>query len=332
MSIAVTRKTGLESGNSFGVFLILWNRLQNYTTPALHFKMGGWLEACWRAGRKSLVLQAFRGSGKSSLCALFIVWLLLQDPDLRILVLAAEQELAAKMARNMRRIILTHPMTRDLIPESLEEWAAERFTVRRTKAHRDPSVIARGLMGNITGLRADVIIYDDVEVPNTCESAAAREDLRARISESGFILTPGGTQIFIGTPHTFESIYRNDKDVFLKNFTRLNVPVYNENCESAWPERFTNTDIERLKTQSGPQKFASQMMLRPVNIAESRLNPDLLVRYEDEIETHEAQQILHLSLGCKKLISCSAWWDPAFGHAGGDSSVLAIVFSDEAGR
>ena len=58
------------------------------------------------------MLLVFRNAGKSTLVGIFCAWLLLNDPDLRILVLAAEHDLARKMVRNVKRIIERHPLTR----------------------------------------------------------------------------------------------------------------------------------------------------------------------------------------------------------------------------
>src|SRR5690349_20890136 len=52
--------------------------------------------------------------------------------------------------------------------ESPENWAMDRFTVARQAVLRDPSMLAQGLSGNITGARADLIICDDVEVAGNC--------------------------------------------------------------------------------------------------------------------------------------------------------------------
>ena len=71
-------------------------------TPALHRRIARWLNARWRAGDRQLVLQAFRASGKSTIVGVFCAWLLFRHPDQRILVLAAEQDLATKMVRNVR--------------------------------------------------------------------------------------------------------------------------------------------------------------------------------------------------------------------------------------
>lgn len=323
----------------FGLFLTTWNATQKLQTPHIHYRIATWLQKCWRRGRKRALLQAFRGSGKSTLAAAFCAWILLQDPDLRILVLSAESHLSEKMVRQIRKIIETHPLTISLRPNNPDQWAADSFTVNRTRISRDPSVLARGIYANITGTRADLIICDDVEVPNTSDTSDKRDKLRARLAENSFILTPGGTLLYIGTPHSYYSLYAEkprpeigEERIFLNNYARLTIPVLDDDGASVWPERFPNDEVEERRRAAGPMQFASQMMLEPVNIIESRLDPALLRRYDEDIESHEAQRSLVLRLRGKRLLSVSAWWDPAFGGKGGDSSVLAVVFTDEDGN
>jgi len=283
--------------------------------------------------------MAFRASGKSTIVGLFSAWLLWRDPDLRILVLAAESSLARKMVRNIRKVIERHPLTRALRPNNPDQWAADRFTINRNLELRDPSVLGAGILSNITGSRADLIICDDVEVPKTCDTALKREALRERLHETEYILTPQGTQVYIGTPHSWYSIYADEprKEIgeeqpFLNSYDRMMVPLVSDQGVSAWPERYAPEDIDRMKTETGPNKFASQMMLRPVNILEGRLDPENLVPYEGELEYSEAQKKAQLHLNGRRLVSCSACWDPAFGTGSGDSSVLAIVYTDEEGE
>jgi len=194
----------------FRQFVWLWNRCQGQTTPALHLDMAEWLGRRWRAGDRRLLLMVFRSAGKSTLVGIFCAWLLLRDPNLRILVLSAEHDLARKMVRNVKRLIERHPLTRHLIPRRADQWAADRFTVRRGLTQRDPSLLARGIGANVTGSRADVVICDDVEVPNTCNTAAKREDLRERLGEIAYVLVPGGLQLYVGTPHSYYSIYADE--------------------------------------------------------------------------------------------------------------------------
>ncbi|MDX6748783.1 phage terminase large subunit [Geminicoccaceae bacterium 1502E] len=324
---------------SFGDFIGAWNELQGWRTPALHRRIGRWLEDRWRGGDTRLLLMVFRNAGKSTLVGLFCAWLLSRNPELRILVLAAEHELARKMTRTVRGIIERHPMTRELLPERLEEWASDRLTVRRARVERDPSLLARGLGANITGTRADIVVCDDVEVPNTADTPGKRAELRERLAETGFILVPGGTQLYVGTPHSYYSIYADEArgeleetTPFLDGFDRLVIPV-RENGASVWPERFDEAAIDRIARETGPHRFKSQMMLVPTHMRDVRLDPDRLQRYDGPLEIREANGETVLSLAGRRMRRASAWWDPALGRPEkGDGSVVAVVYLDDDGN
>lgn len=176
----------IETG--FAEFVWIWNRRQAQATPRLHLQIARWLAVRWQAGERELLLLAFRSSGKSTLVGLFCAWLLSQNPDLRILVLAGDFALAKKMVRNVKRIIERHPLTANLKPAHTDHWASDQFTVKRRAELRDPSMLAKGIGANITGLRADVVICDDVEVPNTCDTPPKRADLRARLRELEYVV------------------------------------------------------------------------------------------------------------------------------------------------
>lgn len=317
----------------FTKFLSVWNKIQGQSTPFVHFRIADWLEQAWHNGNRRLLLMAFRSCGKSTIVGLFAGWLLYSNPNLRIMVLAADMLLARKMVRNVKRIIERHPLTFGLKPAKLDQWGSDRFTVRRKLELRDPSMLARGITANMTGSRADVIICDDVEVPRTSETADKRIELRERLSEIDFVLTPGGIQLYAGTPHSWFTIYAKEPRTeigetqpFLDGFSRLTVPVV-ENGVSAWPDRFALEEIDSIRRRSGPNRFSSQMLLQPVNIAEGRLDPSLMVRYSDPL--HMSDELNGLYIGDRRMVSATAWWDPAFGR--GDSSVLATVFTDEDG-
>ncbi len=323
---------------NFPVFLVLWNRAQGFNTPLLHLQIAQWLEAQWYSGNHRLLLMAFRAAGKSTIVGLFAAWLLLLNPNHRILVLAADLTLAKKMVRVVKRIIERHPLTSKLKPKSPDQWGAQQFTINRPQELRDPSMLAHGILSNITGTRADIIICDDVEVPKTCDTASKRAALREHLLELDFILTPDGTQLYVGTPHTYFSIYAEQPRAelgehvpFLHGFDRLLIPILNTAGESVWPARFSNADIDRIKAHSGPAKFNSQMLLQAVNIAEARLEPELLVPYNAELDYTEANRTPRLLLGGTEMVGSCAWWDPAFAGSGHDRSVLAILYVDAAG-
>lgn len=317
----------------FDVFLVVWNQMQNQGTPSHHVRIARWLDGAWQRRDTRLLLMAFRGSGKSTLVGLFAAWLLARDPCLRLLVLAAEGGLATKMVRSTRRVVESHPLAARLKPKRSEEWASDRFTVRRPLALRDPSMLARGIDANITGSRADLVICDDVEVPLTAGTTEAREGMRDKLAEIDYVLVPGGTQLYVGTPHSLDTIYRTTgKNAFLSGFKAMRLPLVDGEGRSAWPERFGPAAIAELRLRSGPARFASQMQLEARAIAEARLDPDRLAVYDAEPVLTEAQGEARLHLDGVRLVNAVAWWDPAFGDAKGDGSVLAALFDDGAGR
>ena len=321
----------------FKLFVVIWNQQMNLTTPQIHLDMADWLEWNWQKKNTRLLMMAFRSAGKSTITGLFAAWILYRQVDLRILVLAADHALAQKMVRNVKRVIERHPLTQKLRPDNPDQWASDRFTIKRMMELRDPSMLAKGITSNVTGSRADIVICDDVEVPNTCDTAEKRKELRERLGEIGYVLVPGGTQLYVGTPHNYHTIYADEprtelgeEQEFLSGFERLKIPVIDENGESAWIERYSEEDIARIRQGAGPNKFASQMMLEPRNIAEGRLNPKLLQIYDYELEYQKELQTLFL--GQTKLVCASAFWDPAFGSAKGDHSVMAVLFADGDGN
>lgn len=192
----------------FYKFLDEWNRVLGYGTPEHHRKIMRFLVDVWESDPHRGLLMAFRHSGKSTVVGVFAACILYLFPETRILILSAENTLATRMVSHIRHILENHTFCTDMIPANKKEWATGRITINRPIGIREPSVICQGVYGNITGMRADLIICDDVEVPNTSNTAQKRENLRERLRELDFILSPTGTMIYIGTPHTYDTIYR----------------------------------------------------------------------------------------------------------------------------
>jgi hypothetical protein len=239
----------------------------------------------------------------------------------------------------VKRLIEAHPEIKRLKPAKPELWGSEQFTVERAATLRDPSMLARGIDGNFTGSRADVVICDDVEVPGNSDTAAKRAALREKLGEIEFVLVPGGMQLYLGTPHSYYSIYAaaarpetGETRPFLDGFERRLFPIRDEIGKSAWPARFPEEAIAQLERASGPIKFASQMLLTPMAPEKCRFDPAKLLRYDGEIEYREQQGLASYWLEGRKLASIRVWWDPAFGRPEkSDRNAIALVYQDEAG-
>jgi hypothetical protein len=249
-------------------------------------------------------------------------------------VLAADHALATKMAATVRRIVERHPLCAPLHPDGPDSWAVDRFTMARNAVLRDPSMLAQGVGGNITGCRTDLIVCDDVEVAGNSDTPGKRAELRERLVETEFVLVPGGTILYVGTPHHAESLYREEGEdgaAFLAGYRRLSVPLLDAAGRSAWPERFPPEAVAALRRRVGPLQFERHMLLRAVADAAARLDPAALVRYAEEPEYREANGRAVLSLLGQRLVSGGGFWDPAYGRPG-DASVLAACYADAEGN
>ena len=184
----------------FPVFFLIWAELQGWEVPEIHLRAAIWLESCGNLA----VLRCFRGFGKSTLLAIYNAWRFYREPTYRILHQGDKDGTAYKTSRDTKRVLKRHPLTRrlaDIRGESSFWW------VPGSDDERNPSMQAAGIRTAITSSRADEIQNDDVEVPFNIQTPEARELMRYRLGEQVHILVPGGRKLFVGTPHTHDSIY-----------------------------------------------------------------------------------------------------------------------------
>lgn len=185
---------------SFVVFFLIWARRQGWSVPDFHIRICDWLERCGDVG----VLMVFRGAAKSTILAVYNAWRYYLDPTYRILHQGDQDSTAFKTSRDTRRVLQRHPLTMHLVDIRGE---VKFWWTPGSDDERNPSMQAAGITSNVTSSRADEIQNDDVEVPRNITTPELREKMRHRLGEQTFILVPGGRKLFIGTPHTHDSIY-----------------------------------------------------------------------------------------------------------------------------
>lgn len=163
-------------------------------------------------GGKRRFIQAFRGVGKTFLTAAYVVWRLWRNPDLKVVIVSANEAFANEIASFIKQII-DHDAG-DGLWDELRSRPGQRsstlvFDVGPAKADKSPSVKAVGITGQLTGSRGDLVISDDVEVVKNSETEMMREKLENKTKEYAAILKPGGEIVYLGTPQSEQSIYRH---------------------------------------------------------------------------------------------------------------------------
>jgi hypothetical protein len=333
---------------TFQEFFVVWAQMQVpvWHVPAIHFTILDFLANHGKWEDKRGVLQVFRGAAKSTIVGLFIVWMLTQDPTLRFLVLSADKKTAGKITMDVMNIIQRHPLAKHLHGEE-NVWRADALFVKGFTDARTPSVTSWGVKSNITGARADWIIYDDTEVPKNSGTETEREGLRTKLVEPTHILVPGGFELFVGTPHAYDSIYPEilgevEKDERIRDgASALKIPVL-ENLtgefpefkgKPVWPERFGMAEVlKRARSSKTKGHFLSQYLLLPYNPDDTVLDPTLIATYTAEVSITEGNGATLAKIGDHRVMSVSAFWDPSLAKLSTDDSVLSIVYTTDDGH
>ena len=179
--------------------------------PDFHLDVCDFLEDYGSLG----LLMMPRGHGKSTILDIYNAWRLYNEPNHLILHQGATDPDAYKVSRGTEQVLERHPLCQ-LFNIKKERGETQKWWVTGSTDVRHGSIHARGILSNVTGARANEIQNDDVEVPSNIGTPEAREKLRYRLSEQTHILIPGGQKLFVGTPHTHDSLYTHVKKLGAK--------------------------------------------------------------------------------------------------------------------
>lgn len=198
---AEIQEAGLDD---FRVFLAqVWDFLGLPSPTPVQYDIAHWLQH----GPRRLILMGFRGVGKSWITVAFALFLLFNDPQIKVMMVSASQGLADDMARFAASIIKGMPLLQHLEPRQDQKASALHFEVNGARESKDPSMKSAGITGQITGSRADVIIPDDIEIPKNSFTFNMREKIAELVKEFDAVLKPGGRIIYLGTPQVEDTLY-----------------------------------------------------------------------------------------------------------------------------
>lgn len=158
-----------------------------------------------------VLLQAPRKEGKSQLAAIYACWRLYLNPYLTLELISENENGAKKLSRMMKGILKNLDFLTHLAPNKQSLDGVDMWTTGYVPAEVDhPSVKCVGITGGVTGTHAEVIIPDDIETDKNSATQVQREKLRSIVEEIPHVLiqdSPYAKMVWIGTPHTEESLY-----------------------------------------------------------------------------------------------------------------------------
>ena len=230
---------------------------------------------------RRLVVEAFRGVGKSWITSAFVCHQLLLNPQKNILVVSASKSRADDFSTFTQRLVNEMPILQHLIPRDDQRHSKISFDVAPAIASHSPSVKSMGITGQLTGSRADLIIADDVESANNSQTQLMRDRLSETVKEFDAIIKPDvGRIIFLGTPQTEMSLYNTLEERGYK--TKIWTALYPDKIQTVGyghklssiisdvtdkegkptdPERFDDVDLMERLSSYGRSGFNLQFML-----------------------------------------------------------------------
>ncbi len=160
-----------------------------------------------QVGPNRRMVQAFRGIGKSFLTNAYVCFRLLHNPQHKIMIVSAGQQLADDNSNMIKGLIDGMDILAFLRPKPGQRTSNVAFDVGPATVDKSPSVKSVGITGQLTGSRANLIVSDDVETPKNSMTHTMRERIAELVTEYGDVIKPGGDILYLGTPQVEESLY-----------------------------------------------------------------------------------------------------------------------------
>lgn len=178
-------------------------------------------------GANKLVMLP-RAHLKSHMVATWCAWVILRHPEVTMLYVSATAGLADTQLYAIKNILSSNVFMK-FFPEYLnpqegkrEKWSSTMISVdheqRRKEGIRDATISTAGLTTNTTGWHADIIVADDLVVPENAYTEDGRESVSKKASQFTSIRNAGGLTMACGTryhPVDIYDVWRNQLyDVF----------------------------------------------------------------------------------------------------------------------
>ena len=270
----MSKKNPLESFKNF--LWLTWDHLNLPNPTPVQYDIAEYLQY----GPRRAVIEAFRGVGKSYITSAFACHQLLLNPEMKILVVSASKVRADDFSTFTQRLIHDMPLLQHLIPRDGQRQSKISFDVAPATPSHSPSVKSVGITGQLAGSRADLIIADDIEIPNNSATQVMRDKLSESVKEFDAILKPDGRVIYLGTPQTEMSLYeelpnrgyvtriwtaRYPEEALRERLGERLAPKLREGegkvMEPTDPLRFDDDDLIERELSYGRSGFSLQFML-----------------------------------------------------------------------
>ena len=217
-------KNAIEIRERSLVDLHYFARLMNpgYMYGSVHEDLFLWMQEYTIFGKgkgqsSNKLIMLPRAHLKSHMVAVWCAWMIARHPEVTILYLSATAELAITQLYSVQNILGSTMFSR-YFPEYIhpqegkrEKWCSTSVIIdhpkRYEEAIRDATIKTAGLTTNTTGWHADIIVADDLVVPENAYTEEGREGVAKKTSQFTSIRNNGGFTMACGTRYHPIDIY-----------------------------------------------------------------------------------------------------------------------------
>lgn len=184
---------------------------------------------CLESDSRRKLICVPRGCLKSSIASVaFPIWLLINNPNLRILIDSELYTNSSNFLREIRQHLESPLMTSLFGQFEGRVWnESELLIAQRTVVKKEASITAGGIGTQKTGQHFDVIIGDDYNSPSNSNTPLNASKVVDHFRYNTSILEPDGLYVVIGTRYSasdlIQSILDNEINPDLKEKESLDV-------------------------------------------------------------------------------------------------------------
>lgn len=204
--------------------LVFFAQLVNpgYMYGDVHKSIFKWMESYSLFGKgnsdvTNKLIMLPRAHLKSHMVATWSAWIITRHPEVTLLYVSATAGLSIAQLYAIKNI-LTSPTYTRYFPEYVnpqegkrEKWSQDAIAIdhpkRKQEGIRDATIATAGLTTNTTGWHADILIPDDLVVPENAYTVEGRESVEKKSSQFTSILNAGGFTMACGTRYHPSDIY-----------------------------------------------------------------------------------------------------------------------------